>query len=69
MQVTTVDEKTMASAEHVDNKFQPSVLEAEKGIENNEHLDRFGAWAKSDPLEIALVRKLDIYMMVCSCLC
>ena len=59
----------MASVEHVDNKFEPSVFEAEKGVENGEQLDRFGAWAKSNPLEIALVRKLDIYMMVSSYLC
>lgn len=30
----------------------------------NENLDKFGASAKTDPREIALVRKLDWYIMV-----
>jgi hypothetical protein len=31
-------------------------------------VDQFGAKSKTDPREIALVRKLDIYIMVCICL-
>ena len=64
-----VDEKVMASSHHIDNR-EPSIaddekLQAEKvAAQNAEHLDKFGAWAKSNPAEIALVRKLDIYMMV-----
>lgn len=30
--------------------------------------DRFGSFAKVDPKEIALVRKIDLYMMVWSAL-
>jgi hypothetical protein len=68
MQTITVDEKAMASIEHVDNKLDLSDPDAEKALRANEHLDRFGSHAKVDPGEIALVRKLDIHIMVCSSL-
>lgn len=43
--------------------------------QHHAELDKFGASAKSDPAEIALVRKIDLYMipilwlMYCKCLC
>lgn len=51
----------MASAEHAET--QPD-LSDQKELQTNEELDRFGSYAKVDPVEIALVRKLDIHMMV-----
>lgn len=66
-QKPVVDQKTTATSEHIDNK-EPDlagILLSEKvAIENEEHLDRFGAWEKSNPIEKALVKKLDWYMMV-----
>lgn len=63
------NEKNTATTEHIDESIEPDlagVMLAEKvAAENEQHLDKFGAWAKSNPLEIALVRKLDWYMMVC----
>lgn len=63
------DEKVTASVEHVDNKVETKVdttdsgsMMKEVGAEDN--LDRFGAWKKTDPAEIALVRKLDWHIMV-----
>ncbi|KAH8674464.1 putative MFS transporter [Tricladium varicosporioides] len=51
--------------EHVDNKLTLTSSEPEplKTAGHEEQLDRFGAYAKTDPVEIALVRKLDLYMM------
>ena len=34
------------------------------GNENQQQLDKFGGYKKTDPKEIALVRKLDLWMMV-----
>lgn len=61
MQTTTVDEKPMASLEHAENEVD---LSDQKALRTNDQLDRFGSHAKVDPVEIALVRKLDIHMMV-----
>lgn len=61
MQATTVDEKPMASVEHGENELD---LSDQKALQSNDQLDRFGSYAKVDPAEIALVRKLDIHMMV-----
>lgn len=36
-----------------------------KPYETTPKYDQFGSFAKFDPKEIALVRKLDLYMMVC----
>jgi hypothetical protein len=58
------DEKTMGVVEHVDNKFEPSVIDPEKPTVVG--FDRFGAHAKTDPVEIALVRKLDLFIMASS---
>lgn len=63
------DDKVTASVEHVDNKFEKSPSSSgsmvkDMGVE--EQLDRFGAHTKTDPVEIALVRKLDLYIMVCT---
>jgi hypothetical protein len=68
MSVTQTDEKTATMVEHVDNKLEPTISEGGvmKPIGNEEQLDRFGARAKTDPVEIALVKKLDWYMMVSS---
>ena len=64
MNNTQVDEKRpIEMVEDVDNKREFSVMDAEKG-QPTEELDRFGAHKKTDPVEIALVRKLDIYIMV-----
>lgn len=38
----------------------------EKAIPHVEHVDRFGAHEKTDPKEIALVKKLDRWIMVSS---
>lgn len=61
MQTTTVDEKPMAAVEHAENDLN---LSDQKVLQANDQLDRFGSYAKVDPAEIALVRKLDIHMMV-----
>ncbi len=63
------DEKAISSVEHIDNKITKPASNSgsmvkEMGVE--EQLDRFGAHAKTDPVEIALVRKLDLYIMVCA---
>lgn len=59
MASTVPDDKNniahIESAEHDD---------VQKGEPFDEKVDEFGAVAKSDPKEIALVRKLDWYMMV-----
>jgi hypothetical protein len=57
-----MDNKTIEVVEHVDNKFEPSISDPEKPAAVG--VDRFGARAKTDPEEIALVRKLDYFMMV-----
>lgn len=61
MQTTTVDEKPKASVKHAET--QPD-LSDQKELQTNDELDRFGSYTKVDPVEIALVRKLDIHMMV-----
>lgn len=61
MQTTTVDEKPMALVEHAEDKLD---LSDQKALQAIDQLDRFGSHAKIDPAEIALVRKLDIHMMV-----
>lgn len=61
MQTTTVDEKPMALVEHAEDKLD---LSDQKAFQTIDQLDRFGSHAKIDPVEIALVRKLDIHMMV-----
>ncbi|GAW27382.1 putative MFS transporter [Rosellinia necatrix] len=43
--------------EHCDDTRDDPKLDVERP-------DRFGSYAKVDPKEIALVRKLDMYMMV-----
>lgn len=57
--IITHDDKNniahIESAEHDD---------VHKGEPLSENVDEFGAAAKSDPREIALVKKLDWYMMV-----
>lgn len=53
----------MVSTEHIDHKA-PSIVEGEKDAVVHRELDKFGSWAKSDAREIALVRKLDWYIMV-----
>lgn len=61
MQVDT-GKKDMASVEHVEDRHEDY---PEKSLEAGEpELDRFGARVHMDPAEKALVRKLDIYMMV-----
>jgi hypothetical protein len=62
MHSSATEEKPMAVVQHVDNKFEPSLVDPEKPIVVG--VDRFGAHAKTDPLEIALVRKLDMFMLV-----
>jgi hypothetical protein len=57
------DEKMAGVVEHIDNKPEALIVDPEKApvVE----FDRFGAHAKTDPKEIALVRKLDMFIMVC----
>ena len=43
--------------EHVEQHDEP--------LKSTTEYDRFGSAKKTDPKEIALVRKIDIYMMVC----
>ena len=68
MSAPSGDEKVVATVEHVDNKVDrvdkadAGSMMKEVGAEDN--LDRFGAWKKTDPAEIALVRKLDWHIMV-----
>ncbi|KAH7042650.1 vitamin H transporter [Macrophomina phaseolina] len=56
-------EKTKAMADHLDAKQHVEHLNEEKGELFNEKEDQFGAVAKTDPAEIALVRKLDWRIM------
>lgn len=53
--------KTKASVERVD---RVSVIDEPLKPEYGEELDKFGAAAKTDPAEIALVKKIDRYMLV-----
>lgn len=48
-------EKVESATEHVENQ---------DGEKNAARHDKFGSVAKTDPKEIALVRKLDLYLMV-----
>ena len=50
-----------ASIEHVEATSDACLR---KPRENDIKFDRFGGRAKTDPAEIALVKKLDLYMMV-----
>lgn len=52
---TSIEKVEEAATEHVENQ------DNEKNIERH---DRFGSVAKTDPKEIALVRKIDLYLMV-----
>lgn len=56
-----------AAAEHIDRN--PSLLvddvEAEKNLPAIRKVDYSGAYEKTDPKEIALVKKLDRWIMVC----
>lgn len=52
--------KTKASVERVD---RVSVIDEPLKPEYGEELDKFGAAAKTDPAEIALVKKIDRYML------
>jgi hypothetical protein len=57
--VTTNDRKGEIAVDHID--FQNDDPKADVALEGR---DRFGGYAKSDPKEIALVKKLDLYLMV-----
>ena len=54
-QIRLEDSKDDLRVEHID-----SIGKAEMGVK----LDKFGAAPKSDPAEIALVKKLDLFIMV-----
>lgn len=53
---TSVEKVEEGATEHVENQ---------DGEKVEERHDRFGSVTKTDPKEIALVRKLDLYLMVC----
>lgn len=53
----SVEKVEDGATEHVENK---------DGEKSTGRHDRFGSVAKTDPKEIALVRKLDLYLMVCN---
>lgn len=53
---TCIDKVEEGATEHVENQDNDK---------NAEIHDRFGSVAKTDPKEIALVRKIDLYLMVC----
>lgn len=55
------DNKRKGSVELVD---KISVIDEPLKPVNGVEFDRFGAAAKTDPAEIALVKKIDLYMMV-----
>ena len=64
MGVAKPEEKSGEMVEHIDNKLTLTASEPEPlKIGREEQLDRFGAHVKTDPVEIALVKKLDMYMM------
>ena len=46
---------------------EPSIYHLDEVDDSRKEVqvDRFGSAAKTDPKEIALVRKLDLYLMVC----
>ncbi|KAH7372088.1 putative MFS transporter [Cadophora sp. MPI-SDFR-AT-0126] len=59
-----------AAVEHVDYRgsdIHPKEKDEKMIVDLDENLDRFGSHVKTDPAEIALVRKLDIYMMPILC--
>lgn len=56
-------EKQKVMADHLDAKQHVEHINEEKGEFFNEKEDQFGAVAKSDPAEIALVKKLDHRIM------
>ncbi|KAG6357426.1 hypothetical protein INS49_013303 [Diaporthe citri] len=51
---TSIEKVEEGATEHVENQ---------DGDKNTEKHDRFGSVAKTDPKEIELVRKLDLYLM------
>lgn len=60
--IMTDQTKTKSSAEHIDTvSVNDHPL---KPQHDHEELDRFGAALVKSPAEVALVKKLDLYMMV-----
>lgn len=58
------DEK--AAVHHIDRKESPvAESEPEKALPAMRKVDYSGAYEKTDPKEIALVKKLDRWIMVC----
>lgn len=53
---TCIEKVEEGVTEHVENQDNEN---------NAERYDRFGSVAKTDQKEIALVRKIDLYLMVC----
>jgi hypothetical protein len=56
--INTVNPKHEATVDHVD--FPEGIMKPT----DVKHHDKFGSHAKTDPKEIALVKKLDMYLMV-----
>ena len=56
LQASSPDTKSAVVIEHIDR--------VKKDFRETVKLDEFGATEKNDPAEIALVRKLDLYLMV-----
>lgn len=59
MTATTVSTKAEGQVEHIDHR--------DEVLKPTPQHDKFGSAAKTDPREIALVRKIDLYMMVSLC--
>lgn len=53
-----------ASAVHLDRTLSRANTASEKGVPQSEGVDYSGAYTKTDPKEIALVKKLDRWIMV-----
>ena len=60
------DSSPHASTEKDNSNHVEYLGDPEKSTSATPEYDRFGSFAKVDPKEIALVRKIDLYMMVWS---
>lgn len=63
--VTNTNTNTDADINQIEraDTNQEGLFQKSQGAEN---IDEFGAHAKTDPKEIALVRKLDMHILVCT---
>lgn len=71
-QPTVAEKDSKIAAVHLENtvsRHESLLIEAEKNALQIGKVDYSGAYEKTDPREIALVKKLDLWIMVRCCLC